>query len=387
MGKLFSLIVAGRERMPQQPAEGALSERDNRLRTQLIIRSYDTVLHARKLQEASREHLFAVINLAGWSIFSVLALLVGAVVAGSWNAHRLVSDRIARLQEGAAAIGEGNLDHRINLQGDDEFAELSQAFDSMTTQLHRSYRDLEREVGERRLAEKALRESEARFRGTFENAAVGISLFDQEGKLIQANGRLCEILGYTEAELQGRVFNSFTHPEDFQPDRGRFDLLIRGELGGYEVEKRYIRKDGSHVWVRVSRWGRQSQSGLLPYSISVVQDINARKEAEERLHHANALLRTVMENTPDFIYIKDRQGRMLMANPATLQYLGRSFEEVIGRTDEELLGERPVKKSWKTMVGSWLAARRWFWRKSLTPIVTDASFSPPKLLTGTLGET
>ena len=203
VGKLFTAIVAVREKDPPRPPGAEAPEAEERLLTQLIMRSYDTALHARRLQEASRIHLFAVVSFAGLSVLVTLGIVITAVVLIAWNINRTVTDRVARLHLGAAAVGEGNLTYRIGLQGDDEFVELSEAFDEMTEKLHRSYYDLEREVGERTKAEKALRESEARFRGTFENAAVGISLFDRTGHLIRANGKLCEILATPKKNCAG----------------------------------------------------------------------------------------------------------------------------------------------------------------------------------------
>lgn len=194
------------------------------------------------------------------------------------------------------------------------------------------------DITERKRAEDALRESEARFRGIFENAAVGISLFDRSGHLLRANAKLCETLGYSEDELRGLSFERFTPPEDHEPDLGNYALLMRGELSSYTVEKRYIRKDGKDVWVRVTRSAQPGPLNRPEYSINMVEDIGARKQAENELRHTATLLRTVTENTPDFIFVKDRQGRMLMANPATLRDLGKTMEEVAGLTDAEFLG-------------------------------------------------
>ncbi|SNB45945.1 PAS domain S-box protein [Geobacter sp. DSM 9736] len=193
-------------------------------------------------------------------------------------------------------------------------------------------------ISEYKYAENRLRENEARFRGIFENAAVGISLFDRSGRLMQANDKLCDTLGYQESELKGRSFEDFSFAEDMEPDRSNYRHMMDGELPYYVVEKRYARKDRTLVWVRVTRAVQRGPDDEPQYSINIVEDISARKEAESELHRTAALLRTVTENTPDFIFVKDRQGRMLMANPATLNDLGKPPEEVLGRTDDEFLG-------------------------------------------------
>ena len=331
VGKLFTAIVAAREKIPPRPPE--TPEAEERLLTQLNMRIYDTALHARRLQEASKTRLFAVVSFAGLSVLVTLGIVITAVVLTAWNINRTVTDRVARLHLGAAAVGAGNLAYRIGLQGDDEFVELSEAFDEMTEKLHRSYYDLEREVAERTRAEKALRESEARFRGTFENAAVGISLFDRTGHLIRANGKLCEILGYTEEELRGRSFASFTHPDDQEPDMTRFGHLMNGELPSYSVEKRYVRKDDRPVWVRVTRSAQPDEQNLRAYCISIVINITARKKAEEERERLLAEVQRSNEDLQQFAHVAshDLQEPLRMVS-SYMQLLDRKYRE---RLDEK----------------------------------------------------
>src|SRR5262249_29164411 len=100
-------------------------------------------------------------------------------------------------------------------------------------------------------AEEALRESEERFRGTFENAAVGIAHLHPDGELLRVNQKCCDIVGYTREELLGKSFIDLTHPDDLAVTKERFAALLRGDLPGYASEKRYLCKDGSHVWSQV----------------------------------------------------------------------------------------------------------------------------------------
>ena len=140
-------------------------------------------------------------------------------------------------------------------------------------------------------AEEALRESEERFRGAFENAAVGIALCDIEGHFLRVNQRFCGIVGYTHEELVGKNYKDITHPDDLISDPERITLLVRGDLPGYSREKRYIRKDGSLVWAALSASVLERDPAGRPVNtIVIIQDISERKRLEAELSQAHARL-------------------------------------------------------------------------------------------------
>ena len=139
-------------------------------------------------------------------------------------------------------------------------------------------------------AEEALRESEERFRGTFENAAVGIVHVDLQGRYLRVNDRFCSIVGYDREELVAKTFRDITHPDDLDISLDYFLLLVRGELPSYSLEKRYLRKDGTVVWANVDSSLRRDAAGAPAYIISVLQDISGRKRLEEELNQAHARL-------------------------------------------------------------------------------------------------
>jgi len=137
-------------------------------------------------------------------------------------------------------------------------------------------------------AQRRLHASEARYAATFEQAAAGIGLFDLDGRWRQANRRLCEILGYDEAELLTVRFQDTTHPDDLAvSETDRTDLLA-GRCPTVTREKRYLRKDGSAVWTRRSTALIRNSDGSPDHFISVIEDIQARKAAEEKLRAAQA---------------------------------------------------------------------------------------------------
>jgi len=134
--------------------------------------------------------------------------------------------------------------------------------------------------------EDALRESEERFRGTFENAAVGITHCDAQGRFLRVNEKYCEIVGYSREELLNRAIKDQSHPDDLAATLEKYNPLIRGELSSYMEEKRDIRKDGSVVWIHISVSLQRDAQGAPLHTICIVQDISVRKRLEEELRHA-----------------------------------------------------------------------------------------------------
>ena len=140
---------------------------------------------------------------------------------------------------------------------------------------------VQNDITERRRIEEILRESEERFRATFEHAAVGAAQVATDGRWLRVNRRLCEIVGYTEGELLERTFRDITHPDDLEEDVARTRAMLRGELQTYTMEKRYVRKDGSPVWVNLTVSLVRDGPGEPRYFIAVVEDISERKRVEE----------------------------------------------------------------------------------------------------------
>lgn len=132
----------------------------------------------------------------------------------------------------------------------------------------------------RKEAEAALRDSEERFRATFEQAAVGMAHVGLDGRWLSVNNRLCEILGYSREELLSLSFQDVTHPDDLNRDVAVLQRLVANEIDNYQVEKRYIRRDGSIVWIALTVSTRRDPlTNQLQYFISVVEDISERKQA------------------------------------------------------------------------------------------------------------
>lgn len=131
--------------------------------------------------------------------------------------------------------------------------------------------------------ESALRDSEERFRLTFEYAAVGIAQVAEDGRWLRVNRKLREMMGYTPEQPVNVRFQDVTHPDDVQRDVTNYKKLAAGELTQYIAEKRYIRQDGSVVWANLTAVALRDADGHLKYFISAIEDITARKRAEKAI--------------------------------------------------------------------------------------------------------
>ena len=142
--------------------------------------------------------------------------------------------------------------------------------------------------------EEALRESEARLRATVEQATAGVARCDRNGRIVFANRTLCKMLGYTESELIGKSLADVTYRDDLEKTMRLFQRMI--QLGkSFDVEKRYLRKDGSVLWAAVSASAVREPSGKARSTVAVIVDITARKKVEEALQKSNEALEGLVD--------------------------------------------------------------------------------------------
>jgi diguanylate cyclase (GGDEF)-like protein/PAS domain S-box-containing protein len=139
------------------------------------------------------------------------------------------------------------------------------------------------DVTERVRAQRALEEAEERFRNAFDNAPIGMALVDLEGHWLRVNPMLCEISGYTEAELLAGTFYDITHPDDLEQNRAEVERVRGGERRAMRIEKRYVRPNGNTVWVRISSSLVRDADGRPLHFVSQIENVTDRKRAEERL--------------------------------------------------------------------------------------------------------
>lgn len=153
----------------------------------------------------------------------------------------------------------------------------------------RLYTVILRDITERMHAEETLRQSEARFRSIYEQAGVGIAQVGLDGQMLMANAALCSILGYEERELLGKKMQEIVHVDDQVREAELLDAMGREQRQSYHIEKRYLHRDGSVVWVDVSSSVVNNSAGKPLYRISVIQNVTEHKCAEEQLKQAQKI--------------------------------------------------------------------------------------------------
>jgi two-component system, cell cycle sensor histidine kinase and response regulator CckA len=197
------------------------------------------------------------------------------------------------------------------------------------------YEGVAEDITAHRRAEAELRESEERFRSTFEDASIGMALQDLTGQYLRVNAAFCRMVGRTEAELLAMSWQALTHPSDVE--REIEQRLLAGDAGVSPVEKRYLHRDGHVVWASVSAALVRDNAGRALHFIVQAQDISARKQAEETLRDSEERYRLLAEHVTDVIWVFDRHLHLTYISPSVTRLRGYSVQEVLDQTLEERL--------------------------------------------------
>ena len=183
------------------------------------------------------------------------------------------------------------------------------------------------DVTDTKTAEEALRDREQRLRSLVEQSAAGIAQTDLTGRILLANDRYCQIVGYTADELTRLRVHDLTHPDDLAETTR---LVASGAATGaeYAMEKRYVRKDGSVVWVAVSASIIRDVAGKPQSIMGVVVDISDRKGVEAALRESEARFRLMADAIPQIVWVTDAEGRALFFNRQWKDYTGAERMEI-----------------------------------------------------------
>ncbi|MEQ1695923.1 MAG: PAS domain S-box protein [Hyphomicrobiaceae bacterium] len=195
------------------------------------------------------------------------------------------------------------------------------------------------DITDRKRAEDELRESEERFRKIFENAATGIVIADWHGQVQQCNPAYCALLGFTQAELCQDEFVTRVHPDDRAVNLANIERLKAGETQSFELENRYVDKNGQPVWVHKFVSILRDETGRPAYIVALVTNVTERKRSERALRESEARFAATVQTAADAIIVINERGLVQSINPATERMFGYNANEVIGNNVSLLMPE------------------------------------------------
>ena len=296
VGKVVLIIPEGRDISQQIEMEQALQQSEARYRA---IVEDQTELICRYRSDST----ISYVNDAFCRYFELnSADLLGRQYAPVvYEADR---DRVVRLVNSMNSHNPiMTIENRVLAQGEVRWTQWNNRIIFDEAGNFREYQAVGRDISHLKEIELKLRESEERFRNAFENAVTGEALVSLDGKFMQVNRSLCELLGYSETELLNTTFHSITHPDDLNLDLNYVRQLLAGKIRTYQMEKRYYHKSGHVIWTLLGVSLIEDIDGKPKYFISQIQSINQQKRAEARLNDLVTELERSNRELDDFASI------------------------------------------------------------------------------------
>jgi diguanylate cyclase (GGDEF)-like protein/PAS domain S-box-containing protein len=182
--------------------------------------------------------------------------------------------------------------------------------------------------------ERRLAESEEMFRLAMEHAPMGMALLDLSGRWARVNRAMCTIVGRSEEELLRLAFGDITHPDDVAPDIALFDSVIAGEIDSYHLDKRYLRPDGSTVWVRMTFSVARHDDGRMAYGIAQVEDLTEERRVSQQLTEQDRRFRMLADGADDVV-----SARIRVVPELRVEYLSKGVEAIAGRPTEDFYAD------------------------------------------------
>lgn len=192
------------------------------------------------------------------------------------------------------------------------------------------------DIDEQKKALGSLQKSESRFRAMFESAGIGIAMVGMDRRPIEANAAMIKMTGYSPEEFFNMSGVDLGYPEDAEIGLPELKAVLEGKLNTYQIEKRYVRKGGQVYWVRLTNSVVRRADGSPEYFVTMVEDINERKQALEELHRSQARFRAIFNDSAVGMGVMSLERRIIDANPAICRIYGMTREEMIGMSAAEV---------------------------------------------------
>lgn len=178
--------------------------------------------------------------------------------------------------------------------------------------------------------------AESFYREAFLQAGISIAMVAMDGRFLNINRSFCKLLGYDELDMLEKTFQAITHPDDLELDLAQARSLARGEISKYSMEKRYIRSDGSAIWVQL-HVGIVRDGDVPLYYVAQAEDISARKTAEAERDRALAQTQAVLDSaTTVAIIATDIDGNINIFNSGAEKMLGYAASDIVGKSSPAL---------------------------------------------------
>ena len=209
---------------------------------------------------------------------------------------------------------------------------------------------LARDITERKKAEAALRASEQTLRRTFDQAPLGAAIMSLDNRFLRVNAELCRITGYSEQELLSLDFPGITHPEDLETNMELTRNMVAGKFDSFQMNKRYIRKDGKIIWVRLFARIVKDASGKPIHFFPMVEDISERKQAEEALRKSEESARRLAKENAVMAEI----GRIISSTPNIEEVFKLFAEKVKGLLPYDRIAINLINKDSGTLINRYV---------------------------------
>jgi PAS domain S-box-containing protein len=272
---------------------------------------------------------------------------------------------------------------------EDEHITLIEEQGRKIEELRQKIVDLEASLKEAGQIEKALRANEGRFRSYFELGLIGMAITSPAKRMIEVNDELCAMLGYDREELSKMTWVEFTHPSDLSTSTAFFDRVLAGEIDGFSIDKRLIRKNGQTVYATISVKCLRRADGSVDHLVVLLQDITERRSAQEALQKREESFRALAENAPAVIERLDKEGRHLFVNLLAARLHGKPAEAIVGKTNREIGIPEHYCKFWKERIQRVFETGRALSEESEFPTtegqrIFESRFVPEKARDGTV---
>ena len=273
----------------------------------------------------------------------IILLVLVPIVAGliGYYVSMVLSSPFRELYKRTEAMRSGELEYRIDMESEDEVGQLSKAFDTMADDIKKmseSMDSLNKENASQKNTIKDLHENEEHFHNLFKNSNDAVFIYDFEDKIIDANKRACDMLGYPKEVLLKKPFLELYDKEELTKSKKAYKN--NADTCSFVFESKFVKSDGTPIDVQISSGIVDLKKGIMQ---AIVQNISERKELEVKLVDSEEKFRSFMETASDLMFISDKDGHFLYVNEAMANKLGYSKEELFGMHISEIMTRKSIE--------------------------------------------